>query len=108
MHKQAPPSLASTMSVSSTSTPLSKPRRAAVAKLIEPPITSGEWREDGDSVVVAPVPDDGGDIICLEPDADVSCEHWEKANRRFIAASPRVARAAAKVIEVGDEHYESD
>lgn len=61
---------------------------------IKRPWTPGPWLVDvfTSSVIAREVPDDGGDIICCEPDAEASADKWH-ANARLISAAPEMAEA---------------
>ena len=56
--------------------------------------TKGPWVIDAftKNVVAIDVPDDGGDIICSEPDGDASASRWH-ANASLIAAAPDLYEA---------------
>lgn len=56
--------------------------------------TKGPWGIDAftKNVVAIDVPDDGGDIICSEPDGDASASRWHE-NASLIAAAPDLYEA---------------
>ena len=59
-------------------------------------ISKGKWEvidvdDEESSIIMRPPPEDGGDIICLCPDAEVSKTRW-KVNSQLIVEAGNVAQ----------------